>query len=329
MAALPNSFRIDRLGARGDGVARHDGRDIFIPFALPGETVTAEVGGDRGRLISVEAPSPNRIAPICRHFGACGGCALQHFEPAAYRTWKRGLVVEALKDRGIGFPVGDLVTMPLHSRRRAVFAATKTNGEVELGFHAARDTAIIDLAECPVLEPAITSRMPALRKLVGAAIAAGVEAKATVTVLDHGLDVAIENSGAPQGQKRFAELAAIVAQHGGIARISVDGETVLRAGLPVLTLDGVVIEPPPGGFLQAVAAAETFIAGRICEALSKLPRKARVADFYSGAGVFAFAAAKHLQVDAYEIEQSAVDALTKAAAAAKGRRPIAAFRSRH
>ena len=80
---------IDRLGRLGDGIA--DGADgpLYIPGALPGETVEAEsVAGhpDRRHLLHIERRSPERIAPICPHFGVCGGCALQHWEPARYRA---------------------------------------------------------------------------------------------------------------------------------------------------------------------------------------------------------------------------------------------------
>ena len=61
-----------------------DGPDgpLFVPFALPGELVRviAEPGSDRAGLIEVLEPNPERVAPICPHFGVCGGCALQHLE---------------------------------------------------------------------------------------------------------------------------------------------------------------------------------------------------------------------------------------------------------
>ena len=79
---------INRIGHLGDGIA--DGADgaIYVPGALPGETVEVEeVAGhpDRRRLLHVDAASPERITPICPHFGVCGGCAVQHWEMARYR----------------------------------------------------------------------------------------------------------------------------------------------------------------------------------------------------------------------------------------------------
>ena len=99
---------IDRLGHRGDGVADGPAGAIYIPGALPGETVEVEeVAGhpDRRRLLHIDTPSPARIAPICPHFGVCGGCAVQHWDADPYRAWKRDLVVEALRLAALDAPV--------------------------------------------------------------------------------------------------------------------------------------------------------------------------------------------------------------------------------
>ena len=98
------SLAIERLGHRGDGIAPGP---VFVPYALPGETVAAEVSGERGRLVAVEKASPERIAPFCGHFGRCGGCAVQHLAEPAYRVWKRSLVVEALAQARIEAPVAE------------------------------------------------------------------------------------------------------------------------------------------------------------------------------------------------------------------------------
>ncbi|MBV1699604.1 MAG: RNA methyltransferase, partial [Hyphomicrobiales bacterium] len=100
---------IARLGHRGDGVADDPTGAIFVPGALPGETVEAEaVAGhpDRRRLVRVDIANAERITPICPHFGVCGGCAVQHWDTAHYRAWKRDLVVDALRQAGLDAPVG-------------------------------------------------------------------------------------------------------------------------------------------------------------------------------------------------------------------------------
>src|SRR5882724_5630472 len=76
---------IESIGARGDGIGRADGRPVYVPFTLPGDRLRAELERPRGdgyaaRIVEVLAPGPGRVAAPCPHFGACGGCALQHLE---------------------------------------------------------------------------------------------------------------------------------------------------------------------------------------------------------------------------------------------------------
>ena len=156
---------IDRLGHRGDGVA--DGADgaIYVPGALPGETVEVEeVAGhpDRRRLLHVDTPSPERIAPICPHFGVCGGCAVQHWEAARYRAWKRDLVVEALRQAGLDAPVAELIDAHGDGRRRAVFHARRGTHEVlEVGFSAARAHHLVAIDRCPILAQSLDGAIDA------------------------------------------------------------------------------------------------------------------------------------------------------------------------
>ena len=85
-------------------------------------------GSDRAGLIDVLEPSPDRVAPVCPHFGVCGGCALQHLEANAYLAWKRELVVAALRSRGLDAEVDAVRPVPLGSRGepRLRLAAAKT-----------------------------------------------------------------------------------------------------------------------------------------------------------------------------------------------------------
>src|SRR5262245_65848778 len=106
-------LRIARLGARGEGVADNAAGAVYVPYALPGEFVEVEpwpAHADRRHLTKVEVASAERIAPVCGHFGVCGGCALQHVAGALYREWKRGLVVAALARAGVDAPVDDPIS---------------------------------------------------------------------------------------------------------------------------------------------------------------------------------------------------------------------------
>ena len=112
-------LEVSRIGRRGDGIADLVDRSVYVPYALPGETVRAKVSGDRGRLLEVLAPALNRVPAPCPHFGSCGGCAIQHMADFDYRAWKLDIVRTALSRRGLAADFSD---------RRCPTAAHSPNG---------------------------------------------------------------------------------------------------------------------------------------------------------------------------------------------------------
>src|SRR5215213_10999021 len=95
------ALEIDELGRKGEGIANGPEGLVFVPLALPGERIEADLDGDRGVLISLQQASPHRRSPPCPYFGDCGGCSLQHLDPAAYAQWKRSLIVSLLTKQGL------------------------------------------------------------------------------------------------------------------------------------------------------------------------------------------------------------------------------------
>ena len=156
---MAERLAIGRMGHRGDGIAEGPEPPVYVPYALPGEIVDVEpVEGrpDRRRVLRVEAQSPARIAPICAHFGTCGGCAVQHWAIASYQEWKRLLVIDALAQAGLRTEVGDLIDVHGEGRRRIVLHARSRGDDIlEIGFAAARSHDIVDIDRCPVLAPAL------------------------------------------------------------------------------------------------------------------------------------------------------------------------------
>ena len=131
---------IARLGSRGDGVADTPAGALYVPYTLPGETVEVDSGPDiptAGISCKVDNASPDRIAPICPHFGTCGGCALQHWRPRVTAPGSATWSVEALAKAGLEAPVDDLIDAHGEGRRRAVFHARRgTHDVLEVGFAA-------------------------------------------------------------------------------------------------------------------------------------------------------------------------------------------------
>ena len=303
---MNEKLTIDRLGAQGEGLAEAARGQVFVSYALPGEEVIASVERGRGALISIERPSPLRIEPACRHFGTCGGCAIQHLEGEAYHAWKRDIVVQALKSRGIEAKVEALVPCEPHARRRATFTTRRTEAGMLLGFNRLLSNEIVPIEECPILLPGIVSALDRLKKLASLVCATPLPFHIAVTMTASGLDVAIRDSGKLTEDARRAAVRFTIEQD--FARLSVDGEIIVEPKKPVVTFDGVAVSPPPGGFLQATERAEQAMADLVC---SHLSRAKKVADLFSGCGTFALRLARKAEVHAVEGDAAALAALDR------------------
>lgn len=303
---MNSRFVIDKLGAQGDGIAMAEGNEVFVPFTLPGEVVTAARVKDRADLISVLEASPLRIDPPCRHFGTCGGCALQHIEGDAYRTWKRERVVQALRGRKIEAEVAPLVACEPATRRRAAFTARRTEAGMLLGFNRHLSTEIVPLEECPVLLLEIVAAFGMLRALATLACATPKPFHLAVTATASGLDVVIREAGRLEEHRR-RQLADFAIRE-GLARLSFDSEVVVEPKKPVVVFGDVAVMPPPGAFLQATEAAEAAMAGLVAGHLS---RAKRIADLFSGCGSFALRLGSKAEVHAVESDAAALAALDR------------------
>ncbi len=314
-------MRISALGHGGDGIAETPEVRVFVPFTLPGETVEIERNGARGRLLAVEQASPLRVAPVCRHFGVCGGCALQHMEHDAYLAWKRDVVVRSFDLAGIEAPVEPIAAVPAASRRRAVLTALKTARGVLLGFQRRGSNEIVAIEECPVLVPAIASQFAPLRRLTDIALKPRRSARVAVTAADNGLDIALTGTGRPDARS-LAALGAFAADP-GLARLTVDGEEVFRSRRPELDVDGAMLLPPPGSFVQASAAAEAAMAEAV---LAHVGDSAPVLDLFAGSGTFTLRLARRSAVTAVEGDAALVAALEQSVRRSPGLKTVTARR---
>ena len=312
---------ISRIGHRGDGIADGPDEPIYVPGALPGETVEVEaVPGhpDRRALLRVEQASAERTAPICPHFGVCGGCALQHWDASPYRAWKRGLVVEALRQAGLDAPVAELIDAHGEGRRRATFHARRgTHDVLEVGFSAARAHRVIAIDRCPILAKDLDGALPA-----GWAIAEALQPKKkpldiAATATDAGLDMDVRGSG-PLTAPLTAALARVAAKH-DLARLTRHGELVVQTRVPTLRIGAATMLLPPAAFLQATAEGEAELSRLVVAACAGATK---IADLFCGIGPFALRLAERARVLAVDNEAAALAALKRAAAATPGLKPV-------
>jgi 23S rRNA (uracil1939-C5)-methyltransferase len=313
---------IKRLGRRGDGIADSPAGPLYVPYTLPGESAEVDVWPghpDRRRLVRVDVASPERIAPICPHFGICGGCAVQHWDAARYRDWKRGLVLEALAWASIDVPVDDVVDAHGEGRRRAVFHARRGQRDVlEVGFAALRTHHLVAIDRCPVLAPSLDGAIAAAWAVAEVLEPTRKPLDIQVTASEAGLDIDVRGSG-PLSPARVAELAQ-VAERLKLARLTRHGELVTQRATPSLTIGRARVALPPGCFLQATAAGEAALATLVTEGCGEARE---IADLFAGVGPFALRLAERMRVTAVDSDQAAIAALQRAAETTPGLKPIA------
>jgi 23S rRNA (uracil1939-C5)-methyltransferase len=316
----PRVVDILRIGHRGDGETA-DG--IYVPFTVPGDTVVVEGEGERARIVEIVAAGPTRIAPACKHFTVCGGCALQHVEASAYREWKRDQVVQALAQRGItDVEVAPLVPVAPHTRRRAVLAARLTRSGIVLGFQERFSHFIVDVEDCPILHPKLLGLIAPLRAALEHELSTRGQGEIGLTLTDTGIDMTLGLPHVELDQKRRARLSALAATL-GLARLTVNAELIAQVHPPSLRWAGVSVVPPSDAFVQAVAEAESAMQALVADILKGVKR---VADLFSGCGAFTFPLAKHTAVAAFDSDADAIAALAAAARSAQGLKPVTAER---
>jgi len=308
---------IERLGHRGEGIARVGDRRVFVPYALPGETVTAEIEGEQARLVDIVTPSPDRIAPICAHDAHCGGCAVQALASEPYREWKRGLVVTALRNAGLALDVAPLVDAHGAGRRRVTFHARMENGHARVGFMAARSHEIVEIDACPLLVPELAGALPAARAIAQVLAGRGKPLDLAFTATQEGMDVDLRGPG-PLEEHETGALIKVAEAH-DLARLSNHGRLVALRRAPFVQVGQARVPLPPGAFLQATEAGEEAIAAHVLEAAKGAKH---VADLFCGVGAFALRLAGRARVSAYDSAADAVEAMFSAARNASGLKPL-------
>jgi len=318
----PLELAIERLGGEGDGVATGP---VFTPFTLPGERVLASGAGERRELVKILQPSPERVRPPCPHFRSCGGCALQHWAHEPYLAWKVARLADTLARQQIETQIlPPFAAQPGTRRRVALHARRGTREAARLGYKQRRSWDLVDIAVCPISDPAIQAAIPVLKRLAAPLFEHPKSAPTLhVTLTPVGLDVDISGverkSGGLSADARV--LLAERAAQADLARVTLDGEVAYQARQPQVRLGAASVSLPPGAFLQATPQAEAAMMDFIAEAAAGA---ARIADLYCGVGTFTFRLAEIAPVHAADAASQAIRALAGALAAAPGLHGVAA-----
>ena len=278
-------------------------------------------------------PGVDGVAPPCRHFGVCGGCAVQHWRDDAYAVWKSDLLRDALRRGGFSdAPIASLARSAPGQRRRMDFAARRTPRGVCIGLHA-RPTAvavstarkrgsgpgnapIVDVSECLVLHPTLFALIAPLRTVLTRLQGLHRDASVIANLLDDGADLLLRSDAAIDRADRERLIAFARDHH--LVRISwalgkAEPEPVVVLQQPRITFSNMPVDLPPGGFLQATAVGEAAIIDAVLSGLPQMPARARIAELYAGSGTLTFALAQRTRVAVWEGDAAAAAALRQAA----------------
>lgn len=299
---------VSGLNHAGEGVARHAGRVVFIPGALPGETVRAGLVEDRrnylrARLLEVRAASPDRIEPPCRHHlrpagpdqaPACGGCQLQHLAYPAQLAFKQAQVAEQLRRAG-GFetpPVRPILAAPQpFGYRNQIQLAPAPDGR--LGFRAAHSDTVVPVGECPIAAPGLVDLLGRIR-LEGAPALERLTLRAGAD--DDQLIVVEASEDSPELELDLPVSAALLRP---------DGASLALAGRDYLVeaVHGRAFRASAGSFFQVNTAMAERLVDQVLAAAA-LRGGETVLDVCCGVGLFtaflAERAGRVIGVEAYE-----------------------------
>lgn len=306
------SLTIESLTHLGAGRAS-DG--TLVPRTLPGEEVVLRADG----TAQIVTPSTLRVSPPCRHFKACGGCALQHAADDFVAGWKQQVVARALSAHGLEPAFRPIHTSPPRSRRRAKFAGRRTKSGAMVGFHARASDVLVAVPDCQLVTPGLLAGLPMLEALTVMSASRRGEVALTVTECAAGLDVLVQTDQPLTDQLRID--LAVFAQNNRLARLTWVDETVVTIRPPVQVFGPATVTPPPGAFLQATQDGEAALLAAVKEIVGPA---ARIVDLFAGSGTFSLPLATKAEVWAVEGDAAMTQALDRGWRGARGLKKVTA-----
>jgi len=302
------------LAHDGRGVARIDGKAVFVTGALEGERVRLRLRKrhrhfDEAEVVEVLAASPHRVAPKCAHFGVCGGCSLQHLDAAAQIAAKQRVLADNFARIGKVEPahwLAPLVDEPWGYRRKGRLSvrAVEKKGRVLVGFREdANPRYVADIRHCDVVHPALGTKIEAIGELVGSLdIAAGI-AQIEFAAGDDTIALVFRHL-QPLSEGDRAALTAFGQQHGFAIYLQPGGVSSvypLWPETPRLAFklspgggaEDVELEFRPLDFVQVNAGMNQRMMARAMELLDPQPGD-RVLDLFCGLGNFTLPIARRV-----------------------------------
>jgi 23S rRNA (uracil1939-C5)-methyltransferase len=307
MAKSPGAGAIEvevsGLSHDGRGVARLDGKTLFVAGALPGERVRARIAArharfDEAQTLAVLQPSPERVAPPCPHYGSCGGCTLQHLDPAGQLAAHQRTLADVLARIARLAPARWLDPVPspawgYRARARLAPGRVTEGGAIRLGFRREDSRRVEPVAACAVLEPALQALLEPLAALM-ASLQAPRFLHELLLAAGDGPGAAIGfDCASPPGAADLARLGDFCERHAPGLALRLPGAAWPAAAAPLAyaPCDGLALGFAPWHFTQANRAVNRALVASALALLDPAPGD-RVLDLFCGIGNFTLALAR-------------------------------------
>lgn len=286
---------VNDLDPFGQGVARHQGKALFVPGLLPQEQAEVVLVEDKKQYARAQVKrrlndSPQRVAPRCAHFGVCGGCQQQHASIELQQQSKRAALSRLMKR-----DVDDIIAAePWGYRRRARLSLNyqpKTQ-QLQMGFRKANSSEIIDVVQCPVLVPQLEALLPAVRECLTSLQSQRHLGHVELVQADNGPLMVLRHTAALTAADK-EKLERFSQTHGLSLYLAPQSEILehIRGDEPWYTSDGLRLVFSPRDFIQVNDGVNQKMVGTALAWLDIQPQD-RVLDLFCGMGNFTLPLAK-------------------------------------
>ncbi|WP_034946724.1 23S rRNA (uracil(1939)-C(5))-methyltransferase RlmD [Erwinia oleae] len=285
---------VNDLDGAGQGVARHNGKVIFISGALPGERAEIELteekrGFARGNVKRLLSVSHQRVTPVCPHFSLCGGCQQQHIAPALQRQSKVNALERLL---GGAAKVTDVISgEPYGYRRRARLGLNYRHQTLQMGFRQAASNDLVSVTQCPVLMPELNALIPALHQVLSELEAVRRLGHIELVQAENGPLLVLRHL-APLSQPDRQKLERFSHNHHVALWLAPDSDTLeqVSGDMPFYMLDDIKLTFSPRDFIQVNGALNQRMVHQALQWLDLQPHD-RLLDLFCGMGNFSLPAA--------------------------------------